>query len=530
MSADVPGLSFTRATRRSEPSPLRSDVAGFIGRTRRGPVGTVVRVEGWPEYVRVFGGLAPNALTTYAIRGYFENGGEVAHVARVADPGITTAKAIWDVKRPAIGEQALTERPGPFEYERYSIEADSPGSWANDTRVSIRYRQHGASGQPELDIVVEAREEPTAYVSGLPLTALTWADDAPVERIRAGLTLIGPEGPKLGPLPVPGPQLLSWRLTLSGGDDRGGPATLAYASALAAIGERDEVALICVPDLYNDLKNPDDQKDIIVALVSQAEELKDRLVLVDLPDDVDQPTDALRSAESAIKWIDTVRDSEVPGGFRAAAVYHPRLWVRDPAGGIANPLKRVPPSGHVAGLVSRLDRERGAHYTPANATLQDAVDVTQRFTVEEQSRFNDEGINLLRCFPSRGLQVWGGRTLSREPSARFVAHRRLIHRLVRAIRRVAAPLVFDTNGPELWLTIVRAITTALLEAYRNGALKGTRPDEAFEVRCDETTTTPEERELGWVVCEIKIAPAAPMEFILLRVALSGEGTLEVFES
>jgi phage tail sheath protein FI len=120
--------------------------------------------------------------------------------------------------------------------------------------------------------------------------------------------------------------------------------------------------------------------------------------------------------------------------------------------------------------------------------------------------------------------------LNLDPERRFIAHRRLIHRLVRAIRRVAEPLVFDINGPEVWLTLVRAITTVLLEAWRAGALKGARPDEAFRVRCDEELNPPEEQDLGRVLCEIEVAPAIPMEFILLRISLSGDGKLEVFES
>ena len=112
----------------------------------------------------------------------------------------------------------------------------------------------------------------------------------------------------------------------------------------------------------------------------------------------------------------------------------------------------------------------------------------------------------------------------------FVAHRRLIHLLVRAIRRVAEPLVFDTNGPQLWLAFVRSITTVLLEAYRAGALEGDQPSQAFSVVCDATTNPPDQIDLGIVVCVIKVAPAVPMEFVTLRVTASAQGQLEVFES
>ena len=110
-AATVPGLSFSVSPPLAEPSPLRSDVAGFIGRTKRGPdslkpgvgepirfelatgVGIPTRVEGWRGYQREFGGLDRDAAMTYAIRGYFENEGEVAHVIRLCHPSATLAGA-----------------------------------------------------------------------------------------------------------------------------------------------------------------------------------------------------------------------------------------------------------------------------------------------------------------------------------------------------------------------------------------------------------------------------------------------------
>jgi phage tail sheath protein FI len=225
-----------------------------------------------------------------------------------------------------------------------------------------------------------------------------------------------------------------------------------------------------------------------------------------------------------------LRNSSDVKAARAAVVYHPRLTGQDPLGGLGHPLRNIPPSGHVAGVISRLDRQRGAHHTPANAEIFGAVDVTQTFDPLEQERLNMTGVNLLRCSAGNGLLVWGGRTLHLEPERRFVVYRRLIHRLVRAVRRVAEPLVFDNNGPELWLALVRSITTVLLEAWRAGALKGARREEAFRVRCDENLNPPEEQDLGRVLCEIEVAPATPMEFIQLRVSFSGNGRLEVFEA
>ena len=109
----------------------------------------------------------------------------------------------------------------------------------------------------------------------------------------------------------------------------------------------------------------------------------------------------------------------------------------------------------------------------------------------------------------------------------FVAHRRLVHRLVRGFRRVAEPLVFETNGPTLWLALARAMTTLLVEVWRGGGLVGERPDEAFFVRCDQTNNPPQAIDEGRCLCEVGIAPATPMEFITIRIALRRDGSLEV---
>ena len=534
--ATTPGLYFTVARRPAEASPLRSDVAGFLGRTRRGPVGQPVRVEQWKGYLREFGGLRKDSSTTYAIRGYFENGGEVAYVVRLCGEGSQVAWALWKVGELDDNGQWTTNSPAAFTYAQYRIEATSPGEWANGTRVVIRYQLQGASGGPEIDVAVQAPNEPAEYLVGLAPDALTSQIEA-----RSLVIRVTPDGPPAQScLLKPGSHHFEWELTLQAGAEGEKLTTQEYLNAARKLGDEDkvelatapslEVALVAVPGLYEDLIESRDQEEVLVALITQAEQLHDRLVLVDIPADPENTDDAIKETNKALQWVARLRDLNDGQMMRAAAVYHPRLWVSDPLGGVVKPLRSVPPSGHIAGFISWLDRQRGAHHTPANAPLFDAVDVTRSFPKAEQARFNDDGINLVRCFPGRGLVVWGGRTLERERGGRFIAHRRLIHRLVRVIRRVAEPLVFDINGPELWLTIVRAITTILLEAWRAGALQGNRPEEAFQVQCDEKTTPAEEQELGRVVCEIAVAPAVPMEFILLRIALSTDGVLEVFES
>src|SRR4051812_20923021 len=97
----APGLYFEAVRPPAEPSPLRSDVAGFIGRTRRGPLGVAVRVTGWREFRQVFGSFLSDADTPLSLQGYFDNGGDVAWVIRIpAREAGRIAYADWDLARP----------------------------------------------------------------------------------------------------------------------------------------------------------------------------------------------------------------------------------------------------------------------------------------------------------------------------------------------------------------------------------------------------------------------------------------------
>jgi hypothetical protein len=525
----APGLYYEAVAPPAEPSPLRSDIAGFVGSTRRGPVGVPVRITGWREYLILFGGLTAQANMPFALRGYFENGGDVAYVIRLLGsspniaPGDGVAYARWTLQGPAVAKAAWSgwqPKQGGFTTTAYNIRASSPGAWANGLRVKPQYRQRGASGKVEVDLVVRAADEPIEHLIGLDP-----ADIVNQVAQRSALIRLEPAAATIAAAIGGGPRLLYWDDVVLGqgqdfavsGDD--------YLAGLERLADKGEVALVAMPDLTRDV-GPDPAIAIQQYAIAQADALHDRLVLVDLP------IPDFASTEVA-DWAGKFRGADPDPALRASVAYYPWLSVQDPLGGTARPLRALPPCGHVAGLISRYDRERGAHYTPANATLDGAIDVTTGFALTERAALNELGVNVLRCVPGRGIQVWGGRTFYKDPLGDdqwlYIAHRRLIHRLIRAIRQVAEPLVFENNGPVLWLALTRAVTTILVEAYGAGGLKGDRPEQAFRVRCDAATNPPEEIELGRVLCEIDLAPAVPMEFITLRVALSASGTLDVFE-
>ena len=139
------------------PPPLRTDVAGFIGATRRGPIGTPVRVESLNGYRDVFGDLDPGAATSYAVRGYYENGGELAWVTRVAGAA-TTATAAWSV----------AGQDGFLPVTAYQVVATSPGSWAEGGQVTIWYRSGSLAGPAEVDVRVAIPGETVEVFTRIP--------------------------------------------------------------------------------------------------------------------------------------------------------------------------------------------------------------------------------------------------------------------------------------------------------------------------------------------------------------------------
>ena len=523
-SSKAPGLYFETVKGPGDIETLRTDIAGFVGPTERGPVSRLTRVEGWRDFVKQFGGETKDHETPFCLRGYFENGGEVAYVVRTMGAPNRAARAVWQIDNlPPNTNPWLPSTPvaGGFLSSRYNIEASSPGEWANGLRVSINYLLRGRRGKPQLTIKVMPRKGDPEYLTDI-------SPDQLEQQVSERFQLI-----RINPIPghVPatslhqGPLQITWpSIELQNGREHLADLNQYLADVEYLLAEP-EVALIVLPDMYR-LPDPLNDPYLLLARVAaSADDALDRQVIV-------TPPLAELDVNPASQWAQLRRLQLAGGSARSVAVYQPWLDVQNPLGSVIEPLRRIPPVGHVAGLISRLDRERGAHHTPANAILFDAVDISQGYDAFEQGRLVESGLNPLRCRQGRGLQVWGGRTLAdrkTNPEGVYLAHRRLIHRLVRAIHRVADPLVFGSNGPQLWLVLVRAITTVLLRAYRAGSLKGERPEQAFRVICDESNNPISTQDLGQVYCDIKLAPALPMEFITLRISISREGRLEIID-
>ena len=532
-TAIAPGLYYQQVAPPPRPEPLRSDIAAFVGRTRRGPIGVPVRVQGWRAYVASFGDVIAGADTTYAVRGYFENGGDLAWFVRLPDPALVIGRAAW----PAI----LDATWGTM-LDRYEVVAASPGPWSDGATAQLSWRAPAAPDPAMFDVLVHTQADGDEFLASIPAAVLV----AEVARRSAFIRIVPSAGaqPPVGPW-TGGPRLRDVELAITPQPSSGWPAWLwsavmpqelafgqpidpgeRYRAAIETLRDEPEVALLAFPDLYNDFDastwDAGEPIAILDRAIAFADALRDRLVLVDLP-----PRPGPPSAAQLVAWVDRLGRTAGDHVWRAGAAYHPQIWVNDPLGGVAHPLRAIAPSGHVAGTISSVDRTLGAFVTPANVPMIDVADLVEDRTAAEHAVLNEGGVNLIRCAPGRGFVVMGGRTLDLVEGYKFVAHRRLVHRLVRAIRAAAEPLVFEINGPVLWFRFARAVTTVLQAAWRLGALKGDTADQAYRVQCDGETNPQREIDAGRCTCLIAFAPATPMEFILLRVALSQDGSLEV---
>jgi phage tail sheath protein FI len=204
-----------------------------------------------------------------------------------------------------------------------------------------------------------------------------------------------------------------------------------------------------------------------------------------------------------------------------AALYFPWIQVFDPVtkkDPATKGLIFAPPSGHVAGIYARVDAERGVHKAPANEVVRGALGLRVLVSKNQHDLLNPSGINVIRNL-NGAIRVFGARTLGGDANGEFkyVNVRRLMNFLRESIEEGTQFAVFEPNSPPLWGRITRSVTAFLTNVWRSGALFGATPEEAFFVKCDETTNPPDVRELGQVVTEIGVAIVKPAEFVIFRI-------------
>ncbi len=265
-------------------------------------------------------------------------------------------------------------------------------------------------------------------------------------------------------------------------------------SGLKCFEEVDEIAIIAAPGCTS--------AAIQDALLTHCETRKDRFAILDSQENISGGVDRLPKP----------RDSKY------GAFYFPWIQVYDPDKGNIF----VPPSGHIAGVYSRTDSERGVHKAPANEIVRGALGLKYNVSRGEQDLLNPKGVNAIRNM-NGGIRIWGARTLSSDPEWRYINVRRLFIMVESSIEQATQWVVFEPNDHRLWKRVERTITSFLTLLWRNGALMGTSPEQSFYVKCDDETNPPEVIDAGQLVVEIGLAPVKPAEFVIFRIGQMASG-------
>jgi len=263
-------------------------------------------------------------------------------------------------------------------------------------------------------------------------------------------------------------------------------------TGLQAFLENGTVSIMLIPGVT--------APEVQAALIGFCENRKSCFAILDVPQDLKKTNDVANFRD--------MYDSTY------AAMYHPWLEMFD-AG--AKRSAYFPPSGAMAGIYARSDNERGVHKAPANEVVRGCTGLSTLYNTGEQDILNPIGVNLIRSFPGRGIRVWGARTISSNGLWKYLNVRRLFIYIEESIRVNTNWVVFEPNSETLCGRVTRTIESFLATCWRDGALAGTSPEQAFFVECGLTTMTQDDIDNGRLICQIGIAPVKPAEFVIFRI-------------
>ncbi len=181
------------------------------------------------------------------------------------------------------------------------------------------------------------------------------------------------------------------------------------------------------------------------------------------------------------------------------------------------------PSGAMAGIYAKVDSDRGVWKAPANTSVKAVSGLSSKVTNEDQEGLNidatsGKSINAIRSFTGKGILVWGARTLAGNDNEwRYVPVRRLFIFIEESVKKATEFVVFEPNDANTWLRVKTMIENFLSGLWREGALAGAKPEDAFFVNVGlGVTMTAQDILEGRMNVEIGLAAVRPAEFIILK--------------
>jgi phage tail sheath protein FI len=504
---------------------VSTSIVGFLGIAERGPIQPTL-ITCFSDFTNAFGSYVSDALgdhyLAYAVEGFFQNGGQLCYVMRVAAANATAA--------------ILTTEESPACMQ---VQAVGPGTWGNNIAVQIApaglqsnpnlfkllvaYWSDASGGPPyplpDLTGPIPFSAQPTVLESYNDISILPTDSTFYENQINQISNLITVKQLSAGMphLPVGVPVLLlpgvDGKIELQdfyGNDtDPNNTYDPEHKTGLLALADIDNISILCCPDEF--YFSPKDT-NISQALVSQCENLMFRFAILQAPLSAPPPQSHTPS---------------VPSQRGYAAYYYPWLTVTNP---ITGTQVLVPPGGHMAGIYAQTDNNVGVYKAPANVAIIGIDQLQLPINNGVQSILNPVGVNCLRYFKGQGNLVWGARTTSPDPDWRYINVRRLFIFVEHSIQLGTQWVVFEPNDQSLWARARRSVTDFLTGLWMDGMLQGATKDQAFFVRCDQTTMTQADIDNGRFIMLIGIAPVFPAEFVIFRIGQYSGGGSNVSEN
>ncbi|KQR12112.1 phage tail sheath subtilisin-like domain-containing protein [Cellulomonas sp. Leaf334] len=488
-------------------------VAAFVGFTERAPLddpndpqGLAPRlVTSWNQFESLYGGFVEGAVLPLSVYGYFLNGGSLAYIVRVpnAEPSGEPARLALPAADRSLGLPIAVESVEPDANLTVVVEtSDVADDHDGPAPFSITIVDGGEAVESYDDLTLGGPRDAATVINKTSTRVKVEVKLADDVDLKSQLELLKPgayslEQAAAKPVPVNG------RKFAGSESARTGIAGLAIA---------DDVTIVLVPDLITAATKEDGSLDlglwkaVQTSLIAHCELHANRVAILDAPPGL--------SPQAVKEWrTDT---AQFDSAF--ATLYYPWIKVENPTGSNGNSEVLIPPSGHVAGVWARTDESRGVWKAPANDTIRGVLDVERSITQAEQGVLNPLGINAIRPFGQRGIRIWGARTLTSDTDWTYINVRRLFNMIEATILEGTQWAVFEPNDVALWEGVKRTLNAYLRGLWSAGALFGASADQAFFVRCDETTNPPESVDAGKLVVEVGIAPVKPAEFVIFRIS------------
>lgn len=474
-----------------------TSTGAFVGIAEDGPINQATLITNWTQFVNTFGSFIADGYLAYSVFQFFNEGGTKCYVVRVVSDEVTASVA-GNIKD-STGAEVL------------GVEAVSPGRAGNNISVEITAATDEVAGH--FNLLVKKNElvngSMTAVLkeSFVNLSMLEMDNGSPnaahVEAmVNGSSTYIRVEDLNSDKRPANGTH------KLAGGEDKLEDVDFigdeAKKTGLHAFDTVDDINIVAIPDKAGD-------REVILSAMTYCQNRADCFFVADCGLAMG-PTMVREFKEGKGTWA-----GENAFNSSFGALYYPWIKVADPLSGGT---KLTPPSGAIVGTYSSCDVKRGVHKAPAGTVegyLNSAMGIERIVTKGEHDTLNPAGINVIRAFPGTGICVWGARTTTTDAEWKYVNVRRLFLFIEESIDEGTQWVVFEPNDPSLWGSVNRNITAFLTRVWRDGALFGKTPDEAFFVKIDEENNPPAVRDAGQLIIEIGVAPVKPAEFVIIRI-------------